>query len=618
MQSLRGAKALGSIFAAAAIIATIPLAAMAAAGAEPRSDPVPTSIPVITWHELNNGCLSTATVCNAADPESVSTTQLTSELSYLKAQGYHSVTPSQYMSWAQGAKVTLPTNPVLLIADNGIENFLSGSQKVLQQDGFTLTVAVISGFADGASGTCSEPAFEGGCPAANEGGGWDATWSQLAALPSLTYNFIIEAGTAGHFVQTYDPACTAFYACMLKGETTAAYESRVQGDLSAGLNEITSKLGHSRVTSGLWVVPYSDAGYTACTQAGCTPQPYDGPAGWLASWTASTYPVAFVEDAFRNGLQHERFRIDVQGWMTQTQFQTTLTQDVAAGDFTLTNTPPPVVPPPPPPPPPPPVLPPPPPPPPTSTTPVAALPVLSLDSTTMTAAQVEAQLAYLRAQGYNTVTSGSYETWTTGAAVALPAHPIMLTFTGDNNALLTAITPYLVSDGYSAVDFVSTQHVDAGGASTTWATLSTLAPAAWQFSFGSGASGGTPVTSDPAACNIYYACLASNESATTYENRVANEIGAGRLELDNGLWMQTVNDDLWSAPFGDAGQPGQPYNGPVGWLATWASYVFPVVFVSGGASGNNEHNVLALVGSTTEAAFQTALSAELANGTFNG
>jgi len=46
-----------------------------------------------------------------------------------------------------------------------------------------------------------------------------------------------------------------------------------------------------------------------------------------------------------------------------------------------------------------------------------------------------------------------------------------------------------------------------------------------------------------------------------------NDVGAGRLELDNQLWMQTVNDFMWSAPFGDAGQAGQQYNGPAGWLS---------------------------------------------------
>ena len=99
---------------------------------------------------------------------------------------------------------------------------------------------------------------------------------------------------------------------------------------------------------------------------------------------------------------------------------------------------------------------------------------------------------------------------------------------------------------------------------------------------------------------------------------MANEIGTGRLELDNDLWMQTVNDYMWSAPFGDAGQAGQEYNGPAGWLAQWASYVFPVVFVPSGANGNAEHNVLAVTGNTTEAVFESTLTSDIAKGSFNG
>jgi hypothetical protein len=597
------------------------VSAMAAGASEPNSAnasgpaasakvALPTSIPVLDWHELNNGCASTVPVCNASDPESVSTTQLKAELSYLKSQNDHTITPAQYMAWTKGAKTTLPANPILLVADNGIENFLAGAQPILKSDGFTMAVAVISGFADGAGGACSEPAYESGCPADNEDGGWDATWSQLAALSPSVYNFIIEAGTAGHFVQTYDPNCTAFYACMVPGETSNAYESRVTSDLNAGQAEIISRLGASRFTTGLWVVPYSDDGYTACTETGCTAQPYDGPTGWLTSWTAATFPVAFVEDAFRNGLQNERFRLDVQGWMTQSEFESALTSDVAAGDFTFANTPAPAPAPAP--------LPPPPPPPPTSTNPVTAIPVLSLDSTTMSASQVEAELTYLQTDGYDTITAASYVSWADGDTVALPANPILISVTGGNDAILTTITPYLVSDGYSAVDFVSTQQADDGGSSATWAQLAALTSAAWQFSFSSGAAGGTSVAADPSNCNIYYACEAPSETATTYENRVADEIGTGRLELDNDLWMQTVNDYLWSAPFGDVGQAGQEYNGPAGWLSLWASYVFPVVFVPSGANGNNEHNVLDLNGSSTEVVFESTLASELASGTFNG
>jgi Bacterial Ig-like domain (group 3) len=259
-----------------------------------------------------------------------------------------------------------------------------------------------------------------------------------------------------------------------------------------------------------------------------------------------------------------------------------------------------------------------PPPPPTSTNPVAAIPVISMDSTTMTPAQVQAELAYLQAAGDHTIAAAAYVNWAEGHTVALPANPILLTVTGDNESFLAAVSPSLVNNGYSAVDFVSTAQADLGGSSATWAQLAALTPSAWQFSFSSGANGGTLVASDPSTCNVFYACEATGEGDSAYQNAVMNDVGAGRLEVDNQLWMQTVNDFMWSAPFGDAGQAGQPYNGPAGWLSLWASYVFPVVFVPGGASGNNQHNALDLTGSTTEANFESTLSSDEANGTFNG
>jgi hypothetical protein len=296
----------------------------------------PASIPVFDWHELNNGCDPTVPVCNANDPESVSTAQLTAELGYLKAQGYQTITPLQYEQWTAGMNPRLPAKPVFLVDDNGIENFLAGAQPVLASDGFTMAVAVITGFADGSGGVCSDPAFQPGCPVANEF--WDATWAQLRALSPSVYSFIIESGAAGHFVQTYDPTCTAFYACMVAHETAFQYENRVANELAQGEKEIVNKIDAARFTAGMWVVPYSDDGYPGCSGNACTPQPYDGPAGWLPAWTASRYKVAFVEDAFRNGIQNERYRIDVQGWMTESEFETMLNQNLTSGYFTRTHT----------------------------------------------------------------------------------------------------------------------------------------------------------------------------------------------------------------------------------------------------------------------------------------
>jgi hypothetical protein len=296
------------------------------------------AIPVIVYHEMDNGCKASAVTCRSKDPESVSTAQFTGEMAWLVRAGYHSVTLSQYTAWLGNAKTTLPAKPVLITADNGIGNFLTGAQPVLARDGFTATAFLVTGFADGAEGACA-PEYkvalvsydvQPGCPEDNQY--WDLTWAQLKALDSQVWQFSLEAGPAGHYVQDYDSRCTVFDACMMPGETTAEYKARVADELTAGVSALDRELP-GRVISAAWVVPYSDLGYRRCRQADCTPQPSDGPRGWLAGYAASRFRAVFVEDASRNGPGHERFRFDVNGQDTLAYFQKTLTGFIRAGDF---------------------------------------------------------------------------------------------------------------------------------------------------------------------------------------------------------------------------------------------------------------------------------------------
>lgn len=307
----------------AAAVKTAPLPAV------PMSTTRPASIPVIVYHELDNGCAATVPACNAADPGSLSKTQFARELAYLKRQGYHSVTAAQYVAWVEHETIPLPLKPVLLTDDNGIGDFLEGAQPILRRYGFTVVAFIVTGFADAASGRCDDVRLQPGCPRINVG--WDLTWDQIRALPAQT-SFALEAGASGHYVQDYSPSCQMFYACVEPGESDAAYERRVGSEMSRGTAELNTQLPR-RVNDSVWVVPYSDLGYPRCAQPSCTPQPSTGPSGWLVQYAASRYPVVFVEDAVRNGVQHERFRFEPPGSMSETSFEQTLNADIAAGDF---------------------------------------------------------------------------------------------------------------------------------------------------------------------------------------------------------------------------------------------------------------------------------------------
>jgi hypothetical protein len=299
--------------------------------------PIISNIPVLVYHELNNGCAATTAVCNATDPESVSTAQMTAELSWMHAQGYQTINLTQYLDWLKGNTAGLPAKPLLLTFDNGIGNLLQGAVPVLQSFHYSAVAFLVSGFAYGAVGVChgtpiaNQPAIntQPGCPVDNYG--WDLTWAQLRALPTSVYQFSLEAGPSGHFVQTYNPNCYQFYACMAPGETVAQYQARVQADQNTGISEIKGHLKNVDVNA--WVVPYSDLGYSRCAQSDCTPQNSNGPAGWLQSEAAGKFRAAFVEDASQNGVMNQRFRFDVNGWMTRAEFQSMLNADIAAGSF---------------------------------------------------------------------------------------------------------------------------------------------------------------------------------------------------------------------------------------------------------------------------------------------
>src|ERR1700744_336428 len=108
------------------IVAGLALAACASPAAVPSSPPPPepapapswvhavSDIPVLAWHQIvggvakstsqdviwnfNKDCKPTAAVCNAPNtPETVSLSQLNTELAWLHSQGYHSITSGQVL-----------------------------------------------------------------------------------------------------------------------------------------------------------------------------------------------------------------------------------------------------------------------------------------------------------------------------------------------------------------------------------------------------------------------------------------------------------------------------------------------------------------------------------------
>ena len=282
----------------------------------PFSTGRPANIPVLAYHQLDSGCGPAADTCNIPGQPvsySLSTRQFTSEMSYLHTHGYHSITAFQYAAWVQRKPQALPAQPVLITVDDGIGNFFTNSTPILQKYGFNAVAFIVTGFADGATAGVKPYA------------GWDATWAQLAALPPGVWSFGFHAGIDGHTARGAR-GCTLYYPCQLPTESAAQYETRVSGEITAGRRELAARLP-GRVNDQLWAVPWDDLAQPGDPTSGATP------ARWLPAWAADQFPAVFLQDANRNGTQHERYRLEVHGDMTGTMFEHALTADTAAGEF---------------------------------------------------------------------------------------------------------------------------------------------------------------------------------------------------------------------------------------------------------------------------------------------
>lgn len=306
-----------------------------------RVPPTPTDlavasqVPVLVYHEMNNDCPPAGATCPSHDYETVSAAQFAAELGWMHNQGYHTITLPQYLTWLKDKNTRLPSKPFLITVDNGISDFLQDAQPILYRYRDTATAFIVTGFADAASGKCG-PRISGvdvqpGCPASSQDGDWDATWTQLRALNPEVYSFGIEAGADGHYQQGYNPACYAFNACKLPGETNTVYESRVRSEYTRGIAEAAAELG-GRFDKNAWVVPYSDLGYT-CDGSCSSFEGYDGPAGWLVSYAATTYNAVFVQDPARNGVRGERFRYEIHNTTTLSQFTTAVRYYLTHGSW---------------------------------------------------------------------------------------------------------------------------------------------------------------------------------------------------------------------------------------------------------------------------------------------
>jgi len=218
-----------------------------------------------------------------------------------------------------------------------------------------------------------------------------------------------------------------------------------------------------------------------------------------------------------------------------------------------------------------------------------------------TPAQADAELAYLKANGYQSVTLEQYQAWLGGAKIGI-AKPVLITV-DDGLKDEQAWDPLLQKYGFKAVMFVVTGLADdnqpAGSDpnNMSWSDIEKLATnGRWEIALHAGQYGHgeydskTKIGSQTysASCPYFYSCLSyttsgkktTYETVAAYETAVENEVTKAIAELKQKV--PTASTIAWAAPFNDAGQWTNLYNDPSGqaqaWMPGYFASLFPIVF----------------------------------------
>jgi hypothetical protein len=227
-----------------------------------------------------------------------------------------------------------------------------------------------------------------------------------------------------------------------------------------------------------------------------------------------------------------------------------------------------------------------------------------------TPAEADQQLAYLKANGYQSVTLEQYRSWQAGGNIGV-AKPVLITVDDgmkDEQAWDAVFKKY----GFTGVMFVVTGYPDhkmPGDIKDTmgWGDIDKLAKSGrWQIAFHAGDFGhgdaygdgatiktSTGTLSFSAACPYFYTCLGTittgdpkkgnsrPETFQEYQQRVTAEVEAGIAELAQKI--KSASTFAWAPPFNDGGQWTNLYNDPSGqaqaWFPGYMASKFPLVFI---------------------------------------
>jgi hypothetical protein len=246
------------------------------------------SIPVLLYHQI-----STTDGFYATPPANLS-----AQLSYLKQQGYSAITVDQYVQWLRVTGTAPVPKPVLITFDDGFTSHLTAADSILAQNGFRAVDFIVTGWADASDR-------------------YYLSWSDIRQLQATgRWEMAFHAGQYGHvqLAQT----CKYFYTCELSGESFDAYQTRVTGEVDAGIGRMNAEASGWNTLS--WAAPFNEAGqFTSSSETNDTRIP-----PWVCNFFAGRFSVVFLEDD--NTGCNRRYRYEVNSGTTLSQFSGALSK----------------------------------------------------------------------------------------------------------------------------------------------------------------------------------------------------------------------------------------------------------------------------------------------------
>jgi len=483
---------------------------------------------------------------NPASLYSVTSVALARQMDILKAQGYQTITISQYVAWVRGEAVTLPAKPVLVTFDDNIIS-ANAATAILNARGLKAVMYAVQGFADNPQG-------------------WNMDWAALRALQSAGWNIQLHAGPKGHALSD-QTSCPYFYGCRTSStETDAAYKARVKADIAAGLLALKNQLGVA--SSPSFAVPWDFWGQTGTDSV---------IRDWFPAYLASQFDVVFNQDYGYTNAFNRRYRFEVHSDTTDAAFTAMLKDSRFGAPLRPTSIP------------------------------VLGYHQMNQNNLySVTTEQFTQQMDLLFTQGYRTITPQQYVAWLQGNNAGIPLKPILITF-DDNIGNARAATPILQERSMKATMYVVSGFADfPDNWNMDWAELKTMMGQGWSMQLHAGPSGHSVFTSGGPDCQYFYACRVPLETAATYQARVRADLTQGLALLKSKLGVDSSPTfalpwDFWGQDKGDTVVTS--------FLPAELQSRFPVVFEQdyGYTNAFNRRYRFEVHSDTTLAALQTAL-----------